>query len=108
AGLLRLAPREHVLILTLHHIITDGWSNQILQEDLFELYAAAVEDRPAQLDPLPIQYADFAAWQRGAMQEEALATQLEYWKKKLADPAPPLDLPSDHARPPMPTFRGAR
>ncbi|HSF40373.1 MAG TPA: amino acid adenylation domain-containing protein [Thermoanaerobaculia bacterium] len=102
--LVRLEEGEHALLLTLHHIASDGWSEGVLRRELSSLYAAALAGEPSPLAPLPLQYADFAAWQR-AWPEEALAAQLAHWKERLAG-TPALDLPADRPRPPVARFRG--
>jgi amino acid adenylation domain-containing protein len=106
AALLRLDAHEHVLLLTLHHIVADGWSVGVFIRELATLYAAGGAGRSAALPELPIQYADFAIWQRAWLQGDVLAEQLAYWSQQLRD-APVLQLPTDHPRPAMPTFRGA-
>jgi len=105
--LLRLGEQEHVLLLTSHHIVSDGWSAEIFFRELGELYDAFVNGRPSPLSPLPIQYADFAEWQRDWLQGDVLEEQLAYWKKQLAGVNGVLTLPTDHSRPPVQTFRGA-
>ncbi|MGD0014185.1 MAG: amino acid adenylation domain-containing protein, partial [Bryobacteraceae bacterium] len=105
ALLLRASEEEHILLITVHHIAVDGWSLGILFGELGELYNSFVEGREPHLPSLPMQYADFAAWQRGSLQGEELARQLAYWKRRLAA-APVLELPLDHERPPVQTFRG--
>ena len=95
---------EHAFLFTLHHIASDGWSEGVLRRELSALYAAALAGEPSPLAPLPLQYADFAAWQR-AWPEEALAAQLAHWKERLAG-TPALDLPADRPRPPVASFRG--
>ncbi|HVT56893.1 MAG TPA: non-ribosomal peptide synthase/polyketide synthase, partial [Thermoanaerobaculia bacterium] len=107
ATLLRLAPAEHQLLLTLHHIISDGWSDGILVAELAALYEAAVAGRPARLAELPVQYADYALWQRQWLQGEALSRQLDYWRRQLAFLGN-LDLPFDRPRPAVARFRGAQ
>jgi amino acid adenylation domain-containing protein len=107
ASLLRLAPDEHLLLLTLHHIVTDGWSMGLLFEELWTLYDAYSTGRESELVELPLQYADFAVWQREWLQGEVLERQLSYWKRQLAD-IPALQLPTDHVRPAVSTYRGAR
>jgi len=104
-SLLRLGEEEHVLLLTLHHIVSDGWSMGVLMREFMALYEAFVAGRPPGLPELPIQYADFACWQRQWLQGEVLQEQLAYWKKQLGD-LPVLDLPSDRPRPAVQTFRG--
>ncbi|HEX3640069.1 MAG TPA: condensation domain-containing protein, partial [Ktedonobacteraceae bacterium] len=104
--LLRLAAQEHVLLQTLHHIITDGWSNEVLVRELSTLYQAFLIGQSSPLAPLPIQYADYALWQRGWLQGEVLEVQLAYWKKQLAH-VMPLALPTDYPRLPVQTYRGA-
>ncbi|MFE1748578.1 amino acid adenylation domain-containing protein [Coleofasciculus sp. H7-2] len=103
--LLQLDSSEHVLLLNLHHIICDGWSIGVLIRELGTLYAAANNTR-SPLPELPIQYADFADWQRQWLQGEVLETQLAYWKQQL-DNIPSLNLPTDKPRPATPTYRGA-
>ncbi|HEX6471812.1 MAG TPA: non-ribosomal peptide synthase/polyketide synthase [Streptosporangiaceae bacterium] len=106
ARLVRLADGDHVLALTQHHIVTDGWSTGVLIEDLSALYAAVVGGRPADLPALPVQYADYAVWERERLAGPALAGQLDYWRRRLDD-VPPLDLPTDRPRPAVRTDRGA-
>jgi amino acid adenylation domain-containing protein len=106
AQLLRMADDDHRLLLSLHHIVADAWSLDVLFRELAELYAAARDGRPAALPPLPVQYADFALWQRGRMQGEALDAEVEHWRRTL-DGAPTLALPTDRPRPAAPSFRGS-
>jgi len=108
ASVLRLADEEHILLLTMHHIVSDGWSMGVLFQELSTLYDAFSTGKPSPLSELPIQYADFAAWQRRWLQGEVLESQLTYWKKQLADVPAGLELPTDHPRPPAQSFRGAR
>ncbi|WP_437733786.1 amino acid adenylation domain-containing protein [Sorangium sp. So ce1335] len=103
--LLRLAPREHVVLLAIHHIVADGWSMGILVRELFALYECFCANRRPSLLDLPIQYADFAGWQR--RREEALEADLVYWKRQLGGSLPMLDLPADRPRPPLRTTLGA-
>jgi amino acid adenylation domain-containing protein len=93
--LLRLAPDAHVLLLTMHHIVSDGWSIGILTRELSELYNAAVESREPRLPALPVRYADVAAWQRERTQGGALDPGLAWWREFLGDPERPLELPAD-------------
>ncbi|MBF2002243.1 MAG: amino acid adenylation domain-containing protein [Synechococcales cyanobacterium M58_A2018_015] len=104
--LLRLSASEHILLLTLHHIITDGWSMEVLLREWVTLYAAFSSGQPSPLPDLPIQYADFAMWQRQWLQGEVLDRQLAYWKQQLQD-LPVLQLPTDLPRSRVQTFRGA-
>jgi amino acid adenylation domain-containing protein len=104
--LLRLTDVEHVLLLTLHHIVTDGWSAGILFRELAALYAAFAAGRPSPLPDLPIQYADFACWQREWLRGHRVQPLLEYWKTHLAAPLPVLELPADRPRPAVQTDRG--
>ncbi|MDQ3652504.1 MAG: amino acid adenylation domain-containing protein [Acidobacteriota bacterium] len=106
ATLLRLGREDHVLLLTLHHIISDGWSMGVLFRELGALYEAFSQGRPSPLRELPIQYADYAVWQREWLRGEVLEKQLSYWKRQLGDNLPVLDLPTDHPRPPVQSFRG--
>jgi hypothetical protein len=115
ATLLRLSEEEHVFLLTMHHIITDGWSCGVFLQELSTLYAAFSTNRPSlgqamvsTLPELPIQYADFAVWQRDRTQGTLLKTQLNYWKQQLSGELPVLQLPTDRPRPPVTTFTGAK
>ncbi|MEU1799623.1 amino acid adenylation domain-containing protein [Streptomyces sp. NPDC019937] len=103
--LVRLAEREHILVLTLHHINHDGWSMSVFTREFGELYRAEREGREAALAPVPLQYADFAVWQRAQLSRDALARSLEYWKERLAG-LTPLELPTDRPRPPVRTSAG--
>ncbi|MEV7246898.1 condensation domain-containing protein, partial [Streptomyces sp. NPDC093248] len=94
----RVADDDQYLLITLHHIVSDGWSSGILARELRELYAAAVNGREASLPEMPVQYGDFAAWQREQLSGEFLETQLAYWRERLAGVAA-LELPTDHGRP---------
>jgi amino acid adenylation domain-containing protein len=105
--LLRLAEEEHVVLLTLHHIVSDGWSMGVLIREIATLYEAYNSGRPSPLAGLPIQYADFAHWQRELLQGEVLEAQLSYWRGQLAGAPPMLELPTDRPRPAMQSFRGA-
>jgi amino acid adenylation domain-containing protein len=107
AGLVRIAADEHILLLTLHHIITDAWSIGVLNRELSTLYAGFLEGREVQLPELPIQYADYAVWQQRWMQSGGLDQQLAYWKEQLAGAPALLQLPSDQPRPAMQSFNGA-
>jgi amino acid adenylation domain-containing protein len=104
--LLRLAGDDHLLLLTLHHIVADGWSMGVFVRELSSLYAALTADRPASLPELPVQYADVAVWQRRRLGGEALAAQLAYWQRQLAGAAV-LELPSDRPPTAMRGWRGA-
>jgi surfactin family lipopeptide synthetase A len=104
--LIRLAPTEHLLVLAMHHIISDGWSTGILIRELTKLYTAFSSGQTAVLPDLRIQYADFAIWQRQWMQEQVLAEHLAYWKHQLRDIPALLELPTDHPRPAVQTFTG--
>jgi amino acid adenylation domain-containing protein len=107
ATLVRLAPDEHAGLLTVHHIVSDGWSTAVLVRELRTLYAAFAAGRPSPLPPLPLQYADFAVWQRGWLQGEVLDAQVEYWAAQLGGAPPLLALPTDRKRPDAQSFRGA-
>jgi acyl carrier protein len=106
-ALLRLDADDHVLVQTVHHIASDGWSNDILFRELAALYEAFCTGEDPALPPLPIQYADYAVWQRQWLEGRGLHRQLAYWKQQLAGAPPHLDLPTDHPRPPALSFRGA-
>ncbi|HEX8189934.1 MAG TPA: amino acid adenylation domain-containing protein, partial [Pyrinomonadaceae bacterium] len=107
AALWRLEEEEHLALLVLHHIVSDGWSMGVLVRELGLLYEAFAQGRPSPLPELPIQYGDFAHWQRGWLQGPALEGHLAYWREQL-DGAATLELPTDHPRPAVQTFRGAR
>lgn len=104
--LLTLQETEAILLLMLHHIVADGWSLGVLLRELGTLYAAFSLGQPSPLPELPIQYADFAQWQRQWLQGNVLESQLAYWRQQLKQ-MPVLELPSDRSRPPVPTYRGA-
>lgn len=104
--LVRLAERNHLLLLTMHHIVADGWSMGILVREITALYTAFAEGRPSPLPELPVQYADFAVWQRAWLRDTVLQEQLDWWKPQLADaPAPP-ELPMESSRRAVLTSRG--
>jgi amino acid adenylation domain-containing protein len=106
AKLLRLNQQDHVLLLSMHHIVSDGWSMGILFHELGVLYNSFATGRPSPLPELPIQYADFAVWQRGYLRGGILDDQLSYWRRQL-NGLPKLELPTDRPRPAMPSFRGS-
>ncbi len=108
ATLLGIAEQEHVLLVVLHHIISDGWSLDILVREVATLYQAFATGAPSPLLGLSVQYADFAVWQREWLQGEVLNNQLNYWKQQLQSAPPVLDLPTDHLRPKVQTFNGAK
>ncbi|OJW54632.1 MAG: hypothetical protein BGO67_05225 [Alphaproteobacteria bacterium 41-28] len=104
--LLKLSSQEHIFLMTLHHIIADGWSMSIFFKELSALYNAYLEDKELDLPPLPIQYADFALWQRNWLQGKVLEAQLSYWKSQLSDIPDLLELPTDKPRPKELTYKG--
>ncbi len=104
--LLRVKPAEYVLLLTMHHLISDGWSLGVMWRELSEIYEAYEKGRDNPLQPLPIQYADYAHWQRQWFQGERLEKQLSYWCTRLQGAAPQLQLPTDRPRPAVQSFRG--
>ncbi len=107
-ALLALAPGEHRLLLSIHHIVSDGWSMGVLVQELTTLYPAALQGSlQAALPELPVQYADFAVWQRSWLSGETLERQIGYWRSHLAGAPAVIDLPSDRPRPPAQSFRGA-
>ncbi|MBA2352668.1 MAG: amino acid adenylation domain-containing protein, partial [Burkholderiales bacterium] len=108
ARLLRLAESSHVLLVTMHHIISDGWSIGILLREIGVLYGDKHAGRPSSLSDLPLQYADFAIWQRASLQGQKLEKQLAYWRTQLAGSPPLSGLASDRPRPAVQNFRGAR
>ena len=105
--LIRMAPEDHVLLLTMHHIVSDGWSMGVFTRELGALYEAFRRGEGDPLPPLPIQYADYAAWQREWVEGEVLGEQAEYWKAALSGAPELLELPADHPRPARPDHAGA-
>ncbi|HEX5750369.1 MAG TPA: amino acid adenylation domain-containing protein, partial [Archangium sp.] len=107
ARLLNLAEQECVLLLTMHHVVSDGWSMGVLVREMGMLYAAFMQGGPSPLMELAVQYVDFAAWQREWLRGDVLSKQLDYWRKQLAGASQVLELPTDKPRPPRPSFQGA-
>lgn len=107
ALLLRLAPEDHILVLNMHHIISDVWSVDILLREMTTLYSAFVSGQASPLVDLPIQYADFAAWQEKWLSGQELENQVAFWKRQLGGELPVLNILTDHRRPPIPSSRGA-
>ena len=106
ALLLRLAPDQHVFITIMHHIVSDGWSMVVFLRELAQIYSAFSLDKASPLPDLPIQYVDFAHWQREWLKDEVLDAQVGYWTDRLGGEIPVLNLPADHPRPAIQTFRG--
>ncbi|HEU0054994.1 MAG TPA: condensation domain-containing protein, partial [Longimicrobium sp.] len=106
ARLFRLGAEDHALIVTLHHVVGDAWSFGVLFSELGALYGAFARGEASPLAPLPIQYADYAAWQRGRGTQEVLAPQLEWWTERMKGAPDLLELPADRPRPAVQTFRG--
>ncbi|HKU77526.1 MAG TPA: amino acid adenylation domain-containing protein, partial [Pyrinomonadaceae bacterium] len=106
--LLRLSADEHLLLLTMHHIISDGWSLGVLVREVGVLYRAFTEGLASPLPELPVQYADYTVWQREQLTKESLAEQLSYWREQLSGAPAVLELPADHMRPAVKSYRGAR
>ncbi|MEU9332331.1 amino acid adenylation domain-containing protein [Streptomyces sp. NPDC048290] len=104
--LAELGAEEHVLLLTVHHLVADGWSLAVLGDELGRAYTALTEDRAPELPALPLQYADYATWHREALDSGALAPHIAYWREQL-DGAAPLELRTDRLRPARPSYRGA-
>ncbi|WP_420126421.1 non-ribosomal peptide synthetase, partial [Longimicrobium sp.] len=107
AALLRLGQEDHVLLVGMHHIVSDGWSIGVLSSEFSALYQAYREGRGSPLPELAVQYGDYAAWQREHLRGAVLERQLSYWRERLADAPALLELPTDHPRPAVQTFRGA-
>ncbi len=105
-ALLRLSPNVHVLSIVLHHIISDGWSMGVLTRELNELYSAFSQGQSSPLPELPVQYADYALWQRAWLKDEVLERELHYWREQLASAPAALELPTDRPRPAVPSGRG--
>lgn len=106
ADVVRLATDEHVLLVNMHHIVSDGWSLNILVQEWVALYESLVRKQLISLPPLPLQYADYAWWQRQHLGDKALASQLDYWTKQLDGAPELLNLPTDFPRPPVQRFVG--
>lgn len=105
--LIKLAETEHLLLITMHHIVSDGWSMSVLTREISTLYGTYMADQENPLDPLPIQYADYAAWQREVLHAEILVNQSAYWRQKLADAPALLELPTDRKRPLQQNYSGS-
>ncbi|MCW5314091.1 amino acid adenylation domain-containing protein [Nostoc sp. KVJ3] len=108
AKLLQLKEQKYVLLINMHHIISDGWSMGVFVRELRQAYTAFAQNQTPTLAPLPIQYSDYANWQRNWLQGEVLETQINYWKNQLQDAPPLLELPTDYPRPALQSYRGAR
>jgi amino acid adenylation domain-containing protein len=108
ALLLRLSAEEHLVVLTIHHIVSDGWSMGVLVREIAALYPAFAAGSAPVLPELPVQYADFAVWQRQRLQGEVLERDLTFWRERLAGAPVALDLPTDRPRPAVQTFHGAQ
>ena len=107
ASLVCMEKEKHAVILTMHHIVYDGWSLAVLFGELKQLYEAFIQNRASPLEPLAIQYADFAIWQRQEIETEKMQRQFAYWKETLGGQLPMLQLPTDRKRPTLPTYAGA-
>ena len=107
-SVLVLGERETIVLFTMHHIISDAWSTDILVREVSALYEAYLDNRPSPLPELAIQYADYAQWQRDWLQGEVLEGQLLYWRQQLGGTLPVLELPADRPRPAVPSLRGGR
>ena len=107
ATLVVLSQTEHILLVCMHHVVSDGWSMGVFVSELSALYKAYSQGQPSPLAPLPIQYADFAIWQKDWLQGDVLETQLNYWQQQLKDAPALLSLPTDRPRPAVQTFAGA-
>ncbi len=105
-SLLQLSTSEYVLLITMHHIVSDGWSIGVFAQELSSLYRAFIQGEASPLADLPIQYADFAVWQKEYLSGEVLSTQLNYWKQQLSDAPDLLQLPTDYPRPTVQTYQG--
>ncbi|MBZ5622001.1 MAG: amino acid adenylation domain-containing protein [Acidobacteriia bacterium] len=104
--LMRMRDEEHILLFTMHHLVSDGWSIGVFVEELIELYEADIQRRPSQLPPVRIQYADYAEWQRESLDDQELVRQSQYWKTRLAGIESRLELPVDRVRPAEQSFLG--
>ncbi|MBE4753772.1 AMP-binding protein, partial [Corallococcus sp. ZKHCc1 1396] len=107
ATLVRLTETDHALVLVMHHIVSDGWSMDVLVREVSALYGAYAAGRPSPLPELTVQYADYAAWQRGWLKDEVLEAQLGWWRQQLEGAPHALELPTDRSRPAVQRFHGA-
>ena len=107
-ALLRLSENEHLLAFIMHHIASDGWSLGVLNDELATLYRSFVEGSDSVPPPPPIQYSDYAQWQRTYFKADALESQVSYWRRQLAGAPPAIELPTDYPRPATPAFRGRK
>ncbi len=107
-SVLRLGEGEHIVLLTLHHIVSDAWSMGVLVREVAALYRAYSQGEPSPLAELPVQYADYAAWQREWLTGDVLESQLSYWRGQLGGGLPVLELPTDHPRPSVQSYRGGQ
>ncbi|MEH2348460.1 MAG: amino acid adenylation domain-containing protein [Nostoc sp.] len=108
AKLLQLQEQKYVLLINMHHIVSDGWSMGVFLREFRQAYTAFAQNQTPSLAPLPIQYSDYANWQRNWLQGEVLEAQINYWKHQLQDAPPLLELPTDYPRPALQSYRGAR
>ncbi|MGB9123517.1 MAG: amino acid adenylation domain-containing protein, partial [Candidatus Angelobacter sp.] len=106
--LVKLGSETHLVLHNMHHIVSDGWSNGVLVREVSSLYESFRNGRPSALPELPVQYVDYAGWQRQRLQGETLEAELSYWREQLAEAPPVLELPTDRSRPAVQTFSGAR
>jgi hypothetical protein len=107
ARLFRISENDHALLTVIHHILADGWSQKVIQDDLWAVYTALAECRQPSLAPLVIQYSDFTAWQKDWLASSEAQEHLEFWKKRLSDDLPILDFPTDHPPSNRPASHGA-
>ncbi|HEY0375499.1 MAG TPA: amino acid adenylation domain-containing protein, partial [Pyrinomonadaceae bacterium] len=107
-GVLRLGECEHVVLLTMHHIVSDAWSIGVLIREVAAIYQAYVNGEPSPLEGLPVQYADYAHWQREWLSGDVLENQLSYWREQLGGELPVMELPTDHVRPSFLRYRGGQ
>src|SRR5262249_41162121 len=105
--LVRVSEQEHVVLMSMHHIVSDGWSMGVLVREVAALYEAFSQGEPSPLEDVAIQYADFAAWQRQWLSGEVLDEQMGYWRQQLAGAPAVLELPTDRPRPAVSSYRGA-
>jgi amino acid adenylation domain-containing protein len=105
--LLKIADDDYALVVNIHHIVMDGWSKGIMLQEMMDLYEAFSQGKPSPLKELPVQYTDYVHWHHEWMQGKLFESQLDYWKKQLADVPPVLEIPTDHPRPNLPTGRGS-
>ena len=105
--IVKTAPLQHTMIFVLHHIVSDGWSSGVIIKDVYEIYNSLLEKKEIELDPLSIQYKDYAEWQQNLLEQEAMELHKKYWTSKYSNSTTSLEIPTSYTRPPVKTYNGA-